>query len=98
MQNYRLPLLLHRKRKERRNEYAEPGSIDADDWTVEPFQKNHPKFPKFLKAVAQNGMKEGSIIEIKVTTAEGESFDSNLKISADDMDMIEQLKKMGMNS
>ncbi len=62
------------------------------------FQKNHPKFPKFLKAVAQNGMKEGSIIEIKVTTAEGESFDSNLKISADDMDMIEQLKKMGMNS
>ena len=39
------------------------------------FQKNHPKFPKFLSAVVQNGIREGSIIEIKVTTAEGESFD-----------------------
>lgn len=62
------------------------------------FQKNHPKFPKFLKAVVQNGIKEGSIIEIKVTTAEGENFDSNLKISADDMEMIEQIRNMTLNS
>lgn len=62
------------------------------------FQKNHPKFPRFLKAVVQNGIKEGSIIEIKVTTAEGENFDSNLKISADDMEMIEQIRNMTLNS
>lgn len=62
------------------------------------FQRNHPKFPKFLKAVVQSGIKEGSIIEIKVTTAEGESFDSNLKISADDMEMIEQIRNMTLNS
>ncbi len=58
------------------------------------FQKNHPKFPKFLAAVSQNGIKEGSIIEIRVTTAEGESFDSNLKVSAEDMEMIEQIKNL----
>ncbi|MCM1124009.1 MAG: hypothetical protein NC416_15615 [Eubacterium sp.] len=58
------------------------------------FQNNHPKFPKFLSAVVRNGIKEGSIIEIKVTTAEGESYDSNLKINADDMEMIEQIKNM----
>ncbi len=58
------------------------------------FQKKHPKFPKFLAAVYQNGIKEGSIIEIRVTTAEGESFDSNLKISAEDMEMIEQIKNL----
>lgn len=58
------------------------------------FQNNHPKFPKFLKAVAKNGVKEGSILEIRVTTAEGESFDSNLKLTAEDMEMIEQLKNM----
>lgn len=58
------------------------------------FQKNHPKFPKFLAAVVQNGIREGSIIEIKVTTAEGENYDSNLKITADDMDMIEQIRNM----
>lgn len=58
------------------------------------FQNNHPKFPKFLSAVVRNGIKEGSIIEIKVTTAEGESYDSNLKVNADDMEMIEQIRKM----
>ena len=58
------------------------------------FQKNHPKFPKFLSAVIKNGIREGSIIEIRVTTAEGESYDSNLKVNADDMDMIEQIKNM----
>lgn len=62
------------------------------------FQKNHPKFPKFLKAVVQSGIREGSIIEIKVTTADGENFDSNLKISADDMEMIEQIKNMTLQS
>ena len=35
-----------------------------------------------------------SIIEIKVTTAQGESFDSNLKVNAEDMEMIEQLKNL----
>ena len=58
------------------------------------FQKNHPKFPKFLSAVVQNGIREGSIIEIKVTTAEGESFDSNLKVNANDMEMVEQLRNL----
>lgn len=58
------------------------------------FQKNHPKFPKFLSAVTQNGIKAGSIIEVRVTTAAGESFDSNLKITEDDMEIIEQLKNM----
>lgn len=59
------------------------------------FQNNHPKFPKFVSAVMQNNaVREGSIIEIKVTTAEGESFDSNLKINADDMELIRQISEM----
>ena len=58
------------------------------------FERNHPKFPKFLKAVAQKGIKEGSIIEIKVTTAEGENFDSNLKVSAEDMELDSQMKNL----
>ncbi len=61
------------------------------------FQNNHPKFPKFLSAVARDGIKEGSIIEIKVTTADGESFDSNLKVNADDMEMIEQIKNLSLD-
>lgn len=58
------------------------------------FEHNHPKFPKFLKAVAQKGIKEGSIIEIRVTTADGENFDSNLKVSAEDMELVAQMKNL----
>ena len=61
------------------------------------FKQNHPKFPKFMTAVYQNGIKEGSIIEINVTTADGQSLNSNLKISADDMELIDQLKNLTMN-
>ncbi|MBD5452952.1 MAG: hypothetical protein HDR30_01315 [Lachnospiraceae bacterium] len=58
------------------------------------FKQNHPKFPKFMTAVYQNGIKEGSIIEINVTTADGQSLNSNLKITASDMELIEQLKEL----
>lgn len=58
------------------------------------FENNHPKFPKFLKAVALKGIKEGSIIELKVTTADGENFDSNMKVGADDMELVEQMKNL----
>lgn len=61
------------------------------------FQNNHPKFPRFLSAVAKSAIKEGSIIEIKVTTAEGESYASNLKINADDMEMIRQIREMSFD-
>lgn len=61
------------------------------------FKQNHPKFPKFMAAVYQNGIKEGSIVEINVTTADGQSLSSNLKISAEDMALIEQLKSMMAN-
>ena len=61
------------------------------------FQNNHPKFPKFMTAVYQNGLKEGSIIEINVTTADGQSLNSNLKLNAEDMELIEQLKNLSMN-
>lgn len=61
------------------------------------FKQSHPKFPKFMTAVYQNGMKEGSIVEITVTTADGQSLHSNLKISAEDMELMEQLKDLAMN-
>ncbi len=61
------------------------------------FKQNHPKFPQFLKAAAQNGMKEGSIIEINITTADGQNLSSNLRISAEDMELLEQLKNLPLN-
>ena len=61
------------------------------------FKTNHPKFPKFLMAVYQNALREGSIIEINVTTAGGQSLSSNLKLNAEDMDLIDQLRNLSLN-
>lgn len=61
---------------------------------IDRFRANHPKFPLFLNAVAQNAMVEGTIIEFTVTTPDGKNYCSNVKLKADDMELIEMFKNM----
>lgn len=61
------------------------------------FVRNHPKFPLFLKAAGTKAIKEGTIIEISLKTTEGEVINTNLKLTATDMEAIQALKNMGMN-
>ena len=61
---------------------------------MERFRANHPKFPMFLQAVSQDALKEGSVVEISVTTPEGKNYCSNIKINADDLAFIDTLKNM----
>ena len=56
------------------------------------FQNNHPKFPHFLNAMNQNGIREGTIIDITIQEPDGETIQSNLKITASDMELFEQLR------
>lgn len=55
------------------------------------FTANHPKFPLFLKAVSQNALKEGTLIEINITTSDGKSYSSNLKIKPEDIELLKEL-------
>lgn len=57
------------------------------------FKSNHPKVPMFFNAAAKS-IGEGSIIEIKVTTADGKNLCTNMKVNADDLELVEQLKDM----
>lgn len=59
------------------------------------FRQNHPKFPMFLKAISEEALVEGAVIEITVTTPEGKEYCSNLKVKASDLELIETLKNMG---
>lgn len=59
------------------------------------FTSNHPKFPRFLAAVSTNGIQEGTIIDITITEPNGEKMESNLKISAEDLELFRQLKEIG---
>lgn len=58
------------------------------------FSKNHPKFPQFIKSVQTSGIQLDSVIDIKITYPDGKVVDANLKITNDDLNMIEELKKM----
>ncbi len=58
------------------------------------FTKNHPKFMPFMQAIATDGVKEGTIIEIKVTSPEGKEYNTNMRITQSDLELFEQLKGM----
>lgn len=57
-------------------------------WDI--FTANHPKFPKFLRA-AGTAIKPDTIIEIKLTTAEGKVIETNLKVRESDIELIRNL-------
>ena len=61
---------------------------------IDRFRANHPKFPLFLKSVSQDALREGSVIEISVTTPEGKNYCSNVRLNADDMELMETLKNL----
>lgn len=54
------------------------------------FIQNHPKLPLFGQAVMAQAVREGTVIEISVTTAEGQNLVTNLKISPEDMALLEE--------
>lgn len=60
----------------------------------ERFRANHPKFPKYLAAVAQRGVQENSLMEFKVTTPDGEVLAANLRLNAEDVELFRQLYQL----
>jgi hypothetical protein len=61
------------------------------------FSQNHPKFVQFLGAMNNDGIKEGTIIEINVITAEGKNISSNLKITQSDIELFKELSEISKN-
>ena len=60
----------------------------------ERFTLAHPKFPLFLRAVSEkNVITEGTVIEISITTADGRNFATNMKLTADDVQLFETVKE-----
>lgn len=61
---------------------------------IDKFQENHPKFIQFIKAMSQSGLQEGTILECKVISPEGKEISTNIRISQDDLELIDKLKDM----
>lgn len=57
------------------------------------FAQRHPKFPQFIYALRQRGIEEGTIIEIQVKTADGKELATNLKLTAEDVEILKDFRK-----
>lgn len=58
------------------------------------FRNNHPKFLQFAKAFTKAGIQEGTVMECKVITTDGQELQANIKITADDLELLEKLKSL----
>lgn len=56
------------------------------------FSDNHPKFMAFLRYVsAEKLVREGSVVELKITDPEGKTVSANLKVRESDLELLHGL-------
>lgn len=58
------------------------------------FTANHPKFAAFFQRVVTQGISEGDVIEITVTKAGGTPVTANMRVTQDDLELVEELKTL----
>ena len=61
----------------------------AQRWSV--FRSDHPKFVPFVNAAKDFVMKEGSILELKVTDPDGKIVTTNIRVTANDVETFRML-------
>lgn len=57
------------------------------------FKSDHPKLSPFFRAALAE-MREGTVVEVRVTPPEGRTIVTNVKINQEDMELIRELKAM----
>ena len=60
--------------------------------SMDRFTASHPKVMPFFQAVMRDGIEEGSVIEMKVTTAQGRNYVSSIRVTTEDMELFRKLK------
>lgn len=58
------------------------------------FSRNHPKFVMFIQAMGREGIVEGTVIEVKVQSPEGKVTESNMRVTAEDIELFRMLKEV----
>ena len=58
------------------------------------FENNHPKAVSFVQRVFLSGLPEGSVVEMSVTKPGENKVTTNIRVTADDLEMMEELKNL----
>ena len=61
---------------------------------LDQVNKNHPKLLPFFKAVENDGIVPGMVIEITVRTPEGRERTANIKVQQSDIELWNALREM----
>ena len=70
------------------------GSVMKSKNAWDTFTRNHPKFMPFCQAVCRDGIGVDTIIEVKVTSADGREYNTNMKLTQSDLDLFAQIRSM----
>lgn len=62
---------------------------------IQTFQQDHPKFVPFLMAIKDNALQEGTVLGVTVTTPDGKKIESNIKLTANDIETIRMMSDPG---
>ena len=57
--------------------------------SIDQFRSNHPKFPMFVQAVAQDALVEG-------TSPGGKHYSSNIKLKEEDIELMKMIQQMNV--
>ncbi|MDD6350894.1 MAG: hypothetical protein PUG16_00645 [Lachnospiraceae bacterium] len=71
-----------------------PGSIFKIMQLKKRFEDNHPKMAAFLQNVLLSGLPEGTVIDIRVEKPGENPIEANMRVTADDIEMAQELKSM----
>ena len=58
---------------------------------LQTFQQEHPKVGPFMMAIKDNALEEGTVIAMKVTTPAGKTLESNIKLTANDVETVRMM-------
>ena len=58
---------------------------------LQTFQADHPKVGPFFMAVKDNALEEGAVFAVKVTTPDGKTLESNIKLTANDIETVKMM-------
>ncbi|MBO5999567.1 MAG: hypothetical protein J6P87_07745 [Lachnospiraceae bacterium] len=55
------------------------------------FQKDHPRVFPFFSMIKDQALEEGTVYELKVTTPDGKSYVTNIKLNENDLESIRMM-------
>lgn len=72
-----------------------PGNIMKLMSAKNQFEARHPKFSAFFQAIMTQGVDVGSVIEVSIQRPGEEPVMANMRVTQEDIDLVNELKTMG---